>query len=327
MPLGKFMKSGGLAALAAGLAFAALPSSASAAPGDNNGRGQWGQRGDDNDRGNRGGETRGRDRSEQRAAQPQAQPQPRAERSQGQQARNPGGDRNGAERGRGWGSQRAAEGQRYGRDWNNGGTVNRPAPAVRNRAPEVQAPARAYSDRNRNGTYTTRQQTQQQGWNGQRWTGQTWDRNGDGRPDGDRTWNRDGRRDGNRDWNRDGRRDGNRDWNRDGRRWDGDRSGNWSRDWRRDNRYNWQGWRSSNRDVFRLGRYHPPYRSYNYRRLSLGFHLDSMFFGSNYWINDPWQYRLPAAYGPYRWVRYYDDALLVNIYDGEVVDVLYDFFW
>ena len=31
--------------------------------------------------------------------------------------------------------------------------------------------------------------------------------------------------------------------------------------------------------------------------------------------------------GPYRWVRYYDDALLVDIYSGEVVDVIYDFFW
>jgi len=26
-------------------------------------------------------------------------------------------------------------------------------------------------------------------------------------------------------------------------------------------------------------------------------------------------------------VRYYDDAVLVNIYTGEVVDVIYDFFW
>jgi hypothetical protein len=38
-------------------------------------------------------------------------------------------------------------------------------------------------------------------------------------------------------------------------------------------------------------------------------------------------YRLPQAYGPFRWVRYYGDALLVNIYTGQVVDVVYDFFW
>ena len=70
-----------------------------------------------------------------------------------------------------------------------------------------------------------------------------------------------------------------------------------------------------------------PYRDYRYRRLSIGFYLDSVFFGSRYWINDPWTYRLPAVYGPYRWVRYYDDVLLVNTYSGEVVDVIHDFFW
>lgn len=52
-----------------------------------------------------------------------------------------------------------------------------------------------------------------------------------------------------------------------------------------------------------------------------------MFYSSRYWIDDPWQYRLPDVYGPYRWVRYYDDALLVDVYSGEVVDVIHDFFW
>jgi hypothetical protein len=28
-----------------------------------------------------------------------------------------------------------------------------------------------------------------------------------------------------------------------------------------------------------------------------------------------------------RWIRYYDDALLVDIRDGYVVDVIHDFFW
>ncbi|NCU12022.1 MAG: RcnB family protein [Sphingomonadaceae bacterium] len=61
--------------------------------------------------------------------------------------------------------------------------------------------------------------------------------------------------------------------------------------------------------------------------MSIGFFLDALFFGEDYWIADPAYYRLPEAYGPYRWVRYYDDAVLVNIYSGEVVDVIYDFFW
>ncbi len=122
----------------------------------------------------------------------------------------------------------------------------------------------------------------------------------------------------NRDY-RDARRDY-RQAQRDYRRWD-------RNDWRRDRRYNWNNYRSSNRNVFRLGRYYSPYRNYNYRRLSIGIHLDSPFYSNRYWINDPWQYRLPEVYGPYRWVRYYDDVLLVDMYTGEVVDTIYDFFW
>ncbi len=34
----------------------------------------------------------------------------------------------------------------------------------------------------------------------------------------------------------------------------------------------------------------------------------------------------PAEYGT-RWVRYYDDVLLVDTYTGEVIDVIHDFFW
>ena len=134
------------------------------------------------------------------------------------------------------------------------------------------------------------------------------------------------RRDGYRDGYREARRDQRQSRYYDGRRWhDYNR---WdSRGWRNNNRYDWQRYRHSNRNVYRLGRYYSPYRDYRYRRLSIGFQLGSLFFGSRYQINDPWRYRLPAVYGPYRWVRYYDDVMLVNIYSGEVVDVIHDFFW
>ncbi|WP_313958547.1 RcnB family protein [Novosphingobium sp. 9] len=74
------------------------------------------------------------------------------------------------------------------------------------------------------------------------------------------------------------------------------------------------------------GGYYAPYRGYSYRRVGIGFSLGALFYGERYWINDPWYYRLPPAYEPYRWVRYYDDVLLVNVYTGDVVDVIYDFF-
>jgi hypothetical protein len=102
---------------------------------------------------------------------------------------------------------------------------------------------------------------------------------------------------------------------------------NWSRDWHRDSRYDWNRYRNGNRDAYRLGRYSTPYRNWGYRRLNVGFYLQPLFYSDSYWIGNPYDYRLPPAYGPYRWVRYYNDALLVNIYNGEVVDTVYDIFW
>lgn len=101
----------------------------------------------------------------------------------------------------------------------------------------------------------------------------------------------------------------------------------WNVGWRRNRNYDWYGYRSYNPSYFQVGVYYAPYRNYSYRRLSVGYFLDELFFGEDYWIADPGYYRLPDAYGPYRWVRYYDDALLVNIYTGEVVDVIHQFFY
>jgi hypothetical protein len=101
----------------------------------------------------------------------------------------------------------------------------------------------------------------------------------------------------------------------------------WNRDWHQDRRYNWSNYRYSNRGVYRLSPYYAPYHGWGYRQLSVGFMLQPLFFGSTYWIADPYTYRLPPVYGPYRWVRYYNDALLVNIYTGEVVDTAYGIFW
>lgn len=173
------------------------------------------------------------------------------------------------------------------------------------------------------------------GWNGQR----------DGRPDARRDGNWDGRRDGRPNWNNsdrrdwNGRRDDRRDWRQDGRRfndwrddrrwqngWDDRR--NWNRGWRGDNRYGWQRYRQSNRNIFRLPRYYAPSGwGYGYQRFGIGFTLNSLLFSPSYWIDDPFNYRLPPAYGGYRWVRYYNDALLVDVRTGEVVDVEHDIFW
>jgi hypothetical protein len=145
-------------------------------------------------------------------------------------------------------------------------------------------------------------------WNNPRWSDRdrSAERRGDGSRDDDRRW------EGNRNWN------ANRNW--DERRWD--------RSWRGDRRYGWQDYRQRNRSLYRAPRYYEP-RGYghSYRRWSPGYRIDSFYYGRNYWIADPFYYRLPPAYGYYRWVRYYDDVLLVDTRTGLIADIIYDFFW
>jgi Ni/Co efflux regulator RcnB len=100
----------------------------------------------------------------------------------------------------------------------------------------------------------------------------------------------------------------------------------WRGDWRSDHRYDWRRHRDRNRSIFRIGVYFDPF-GWNYRRYNVGWRLWPDYYSSSYWIHDPWMYRLPAAYPGTRWIRYHDDALLVDSWSGEVIDVIYSFFW
>lgn len=136
-------------------------------------------------------------------------------------------------------------------------------------------------------------------------------------------YGRRGDRDGDRNWRgRDNDRRGDRNW----RERRGDRR-DWNRGWRNDRRYDWSSWRHRNRHIFHLPIYYSPYRDWRYQRFSIGFFLEPLFFDQRYWIGDPYYYRLPPAPPGTQWVRYYNDVLLVDVYSGEVIDVIYDFFW
>jgi len=178
-----------------------------------------------------------------------------------------------------------------------------------------------YYDRNRDGNLDRRWDQNRDGN-----LDRNWDRNRDGRLDRRFDRNDDERIDRRYDQNRNGQLDRRVDRNNDNRL-DRTQAGRWSNNWRNDNRYNWRSYREQNRNYYRPGRYYSPYRDRGYSRISIGISLGSGYYGSRYWINDPWQYRLPAAYGPYRWVRYYDDVLLVDLRNGRVIDVIRDFFW
>jgi len=100
----------------------------------------------------------------------------------------------------------------------------------------------------------------------------------------------------------------------------------WSTSWRNNDRYDWHNHRRHHRSLFHLGFYFDPF-GWGYQPYQIGWRLWPSYYSSRYWINDPWQYRLPYAPPGTQWVRYYDDAVLVDTWSGQVVDVIYNFFW
>ena len=101
---------------------------------------------------------------------------------------------------------------------------------------------------------------------------------------------------------------------------------NWNESWRHNHKYDWNHWRKIHRTLFHLAFYIDPF-GWNYQRYDIGWRLWPRFYGSRYWIMNPWEYRLPPPPPGCRWIRYYNDAILVDMWNGEVVDVIYDFFW
>ena len=77
---------------------------------------------------------------------------------------------------------------------------------------------------------------------------------------------------------------------------------------------------------FHIGVYYDPF-GWGYQPFSIGWRLWPNYYSSQYWISDPWDYQLPYAPPGTQWVRYYNDVLLVDMYTGEVVDVIHGFFW
>jgi len=71
--------------------------------------------------------------------------------------------------------------------------------------------------------------------------------------------------------------------------------------------------------------YHQP-NGWYYRRWVFGMVLPSFFWTQDYWINDYWDFDLPDPPYGYVWVRYGDDALLVNVRTGFILQVEYDLF-
>jgi hypothetical protein len=328
MRLAEMMKTGSLGALAAAMAMAALPDDA-LARGDND-RGGWshgsnssGSRSASSSSSNRSSGSSWHSSSSQSRSAPAPTPAPRQnyqQQRQPSQARAPqrsytppqGQSRN----------AQAYQGNQHqdrnGQAYNGNSRQDRQQSNWTSRRPSQTYPANtgqhSAPSSNASNAYANRDSGYRSGSNTSR-TDQNYDGSGYYQK---RFADRDG---DSGNWRRGDSNGYNHDRDHDG---DHDR---WDRNWRNDHRYDWHDYRNRHRSIFHLGFYYAPYSYWSYRPLSIGFYLDSLFYSSRYWIDDPWRYRLPEVYGPYRWVRYYDDALLVNVYTGEVVDVIHDFFW
>ncbi len=77
---------------------------------------------------------------------------------------------------------------------------------------------------------------------------------------------------------------------------------------------------------YRGGAYRAP-SGYSYRRWAYGQMLPSIYWARNYWITDYSDYGL--AYPPPGcvWVRYGNDAVLIDEDSGEILEVVYDQFY
>ena len=106
-------------------------------------------------------------------------------------------------------------------------------------------------------------------------------------------------------------------WDRDDRRHRGWRPDHWRRD-------DWRRWHDANRPLYARGNWRAPFR---YQPFRPGVRIAPAYYGTRYVIADPWRYRLPAAPRTARWVRHYDDALLVDYRRGIVLDVIRGFYW
>jgi Ni/Co efflux regulator RcnB len=68
-------------------------------------------------------------------------------------------------------------------------------------------------------------------------------------------------------------------------------------------------------------------RGFTYRRFSLGERIPSVLLAADYFLTDFMLYGLEAPPPGYVWVRDGTDAVLVDRYTGEVVEVEYDVFY
>ena len=92
-------------------------------------------------------------------------------------------------------------------------------------------------------------------------------------------------------------------------------------DWGRDD---WRAYRNQNRNLYRGGGWRS---DYGYQSFRPGVRIGVGYYSPRYVVAEPWRYRLPRAGFSQRWVRHYNDVILVDTRRGIVVDIIRGFYF
>ena len=75
-----------------------------------------------------------------------------------------------------------------------------------------------------------------------------------------------------------------------------------------------------------VDRHGPDHRGPAFNRLTVGSRLEPGFIARQEVVKHPRQYRLAKASGGTRWIKVRDDAVLVNLRTGRVLNIVYRLF-
>jgi len=85
-------------------------------------------------------------------------------------------------------------------------------------------------------------------------------------------------------------------------------------------------WNRTSQFRYHYRPYYPPHGWY-YRQWTYGEVFPTIFWTQNYWLTDYYSFGLDNPPYGYVWVRYGPDALLVNVYNGQILSVEYNVFY
>lgn len=94
-------------------------------------------------------------------------------------------------------------------------------------------------------------------------------------------------------------------------------------DAKREYRADWREYRTRNRGLYARGDWRAPF---HYERFTRGARVRPSYYDRRWFIPDYHRYHLPRPPAGARWVRHYDDVILVDTRSARVIDIIYGLF-